>query len=120
MAMTTAVRDGLLKIHQQERDDLRCVIAKRLNNEAKEITKDENGLIKSMEGTIESHKNTIQDIQNDISKQKILRDSVLKDAKLFNIGKSNMSGCDLEGQHPDLIEFDHETRDLRKAILNRT
>ena len=120
MAMTTDVRNQLLRIHQQERDDSRCAIAKRLNIQAKELTKEVINKKSALESEIEHLEADIRKHRESIHDYNLLRDNQLKDAKLFNIGETNMSGCDLDGQHPDLIEFDHETRDLRKAILNRT
>lgn len=119
MAMTETVRGQLLSIHDQERGEARCKISTLLYAKGKELTAKIDGKIDEIRREINSKREDIRGLETRLGDCDTAKSDVLKVEKLGKIGKSSYRGCSIEEQHPELVAFDLETRELRKEILNR-
>ena len=114
--MTTEhVRKELLKMHDSDRKNMRCVMTQELTTKANELTaqvdKDESSTVE-MIATMNAE---LKELNTELVLIQQLRRTMLEDAKLYNMHKSY--SCSISELHPSLIEFDDESDRLRKDIL---
>ena len=111
---TETVRKELLKMHDNERQSMRCELAQELKNEANEQTKEIDTEIENCDKKAIDLKDRIKTIESKVMRLKTERTKLLDNAKLHN-----MSGyaCAITELHTTLIEFDKETNTIRKDIL---
>ena len=115
MAKQTSIktRNKLEDMCRQERSDAKCVLTKRLHNEAAELTN-------AVDAEIKICELEITEIKERMGVSVVKRDKMLKDAKLYGVVNDirfKDSWCALEDDHPDRVEFDAETNRLLKNIL---
>lgn len=111
---TETVRKELLKMHDNERQSMRCELVQQLKTKANEMTKEIDTEIEDYGEKIIHLEDRIKAIQDELKLLKRNRTVMLENAKLHN-----MSGyaCSITELHPTLIEFDKETNKMRKVIL---
>ncbi len=106
MTLSQKTRDELCSMNKAERAGERCVIMKRLNAEAKELT----------HGIDES----IQIYRDKIKTCDTRRFDILKENQLLEVvsyDERNHYRCSIADVHPKLAEFDKESNRQRKEIL---
>ena len=105
-------RDSLLKMNSDERRDERCLVVKRLTVECKELTSAQDKEIGKLSAKIKS----LEELQTVAQKDKT---AIIKKHRMTGVmNRTNYTnGCELDEQHPDLLEFDAESNKQRKKIL---
>ena len=110
--MSEKVRDELLRMNSNERRDERCVISKRLYASAKKLTKKQSDKIDQIALKIKV-------LDGEKAQLYTEKEDIIKTARLTGVVShiQNNRGCDMEDDHPELIEFDKESNKQRKEIL---
>ena len=112
-AMSQKTRDTLSQMHADERRDQKCLITKRLYQDAKV-------LVSGIDEKVAQAQNVIDvaiEARNVIQEE---RDYMLKEAKLFGLMEevdNRYRTCAIEETHPDIAEFDAITIEGKREIL---
>ena len=108
------VKQMLIDLYTEEREQERCVIVHDLRQEAAKVRKpyeDEISIMENERSELE-HKKSI--LYNKVNSLKKKSDDTLKTAKLFHFGE-HVCGNALHG---DLMDFDKATKAHIRGILN--
>lgn len=108
MVLSSKQRNRLIDILNEERQPLRCEIARRLNEEANAIKAPFREEIARIQLQIDE----LAKQKNEVDRK---MDETLKEKKLYKFYRNN--GCSDDSLHQDLVEFDAETIRLEKEIL---
>lgn len=120
--LSQKARDELLAITKSERQQERCVIAKGLHAEGKELTKQYDDAIDDVDSRIQVLKDQIAVLNEEKDVYKTDKNDALNAAKLANFEKPHSSKysddkCAADYLHEDLIAHDLETNRQLKEIL---
>ena len=106
MTMSQKTRDELVQMNRNERAEERCIIMKRLNSNAKELTK-------LIDDAIRDSREEIKEFESD--RFNILKYNMLLEVVSYD--ERNHYRCSLSDTHPELAEFDKESNRQSKEIL---
>lgn len=107
------VKQMLISLYQEDRDQGRCALVHELKAEAKEIVQPYTEQTKEWEADISVLNKQISEIRDKIRKNANARDDSLKGAKLFAFS-NKVCG---DALHDRLMKFDKETNDHIREIL---
>ncbi len=107
------VKQMLIDLYQEEREQERCAIVHELKKEAKDITKPYINQVEDWESDISTLNKQINDIRSKIRKNIDERDTKLRRTKLFTFSHQTCG----DALHENLMEFDKETNDHIRSIL---
>lgn len=103
----------LIDLYKEEREQERCAIVHELKMQAEDIAKPHMNRINDMEENISDFNKQISDIRSKIRKNLDRRDAELRRFKLFTFTHQTCG----DALHQNLIEFDKETNDHIRSIL---
>lgn len=115
MTMSQKVRDELLQMYGDERKDQKCLITKRLYQEAKQIVVDVDVQIKDVQSSIDKE----IELKNNLIET---RKDQLRDVNLYGLMyevDNKYHTCAIEETHSEILAFDRETNTGRREILER-
>lgn len=114
---TETVRKELLKMHDSERQSMRCTMAHDLKKEAEVLTATIDSAISVMVEKIDLLNSKISETDTELRSMRAERGTMLDEAKLNNMHRTY--SCSITELHPSLVEFDTESDAMRKEILLR-
>ena len=107
------VKQMLIDLYKEEREQDRCALVHELKKEAKEVTKPYTDQIDEWESDISTLNRQISEVRDKIRKHAGERDERLKETKLFIFSHLTCG----DALHGNLMQFDKETNDHIRSIL---
>ena len=112
---TETVRKELLKMHDSERQTMRCIIAQGLTKEANKLTTTIDSTIDKLVEKNNLMNDQIRETDKKLATLRADRETMLDEAKLNTMLRTY--SCSITELHPSLVEFDAESDVMRKKIL---
>ena len=107
------VKQMLIDLYREEREQKRCTLVHELKKEAKDVAKPYMNQTDEWERDISTLNRQISDIRSKINKHLKERDERLREVKLHTFTHQTCG----DALHQNLMEFDKETNDHIRSIL---
>jgi len=110
------IKQMLVDLYKEEREQMRCALVHELKGEAKDVSLLYEGNVKRIQKKLDELEKEMTNLRRQINGHREDRDNALRSAKLYNFGTK---ACG-DALHSRLIEFDKITNNHIREILENT